>query len=112
MSPTSERARAAARIKGAAVQDFYVWYAQKHGPARMEAIWAALPALAREELGPSPSKLMAFRWYSAPSIHALLDNTLSHHTEAQRVALARDGASVIVGQTLRGLYRAIFAALI
>jgi hypothetical protein len=101
-----------AHIKGAAVQDFYAWCQQSLGPARMAEIWASLPSDAVAELGPAPTKLLAFRWYRASTIHALLDATLAGQSELERQRLAREGARVIANQTLRGLYRAIFSALV
>jgi hypothetical protein len=105
-------AEAVARIKGAAVQDFLSWYARQFGDARMVHIWERLPDAVRGELGSSYTKLLAFHWYTVPAIHALLEQALDGHDAVEREQLAREGARVIISQTLRGLYRTIFKTLV
>lgn len=101
-----------AKVKGAAVQDFYAWYARQFGQTRMAQIWAELPEDVKREVGPSHSNLLPFHWYSARAVHALMDATLKGHSNEERESLAREGAHVVIGQTLRGLYRAIFKTLV
>jgi len=101
-----------ALIKGAAVQDFYTWYAGRFGQERMVEIWARLPDDVRAELGPSYSSILAFHWYPASATNAVLDLMLEGHHASDHDELAREAAHIIVAQTLRGLYRMIFKTIV
>jgi len=101
-----------AKIKGAAVQDFYTWYAREFGEGRMIVVWNALSPAIVKEVGASYAQLLPFHWYRASAIHALMDETLRGFDDAERERIAREGARVVVAQTLRGLYRAIFKTLV
>src|SRR5262245_48800475 len=94
-----------ALIKGAAVQDFYTWYAGRFGPERMAEIWARLPNDVRAELGPSYSDILAIHWYPASATNVVLDLILEGHHATDHDELARDAARIIVARTLGGLYR-------
>ena len=100
------------RIKGAAIQDFFTWYAEEFGEDAMATIWARLPDRVRADLGPSYSKLLAFHWYPASATHSALDLVLERHTAQEHEQLAQQGARVVIGKTLRGLYRTIFKTLV
>jgi len=102
-----------ARIKGAAIQPFFAWYAQQWGPERLRQAVAGMTEslgscfdLDEEHMGVLPSA-----WYPAPSLHALLDRLLASHTAAERELITRDGARAIIESTLKGVYRWLFEAM-
>lgn len=111
MDPT-DTIDASAKIKGAAVADFLAWLEKTQGEEVVRQAWASLPASAHDELGQKPGRLLAFRWYSAQAIGALIDATTAHLSPAERAAMARDGTRAIIDSTLRGLYGSIFRMLV
>lgn len=101
------------RIKGAGIRPFLVWYASRHGAARLLAAASAIPSEHRAGLDLEDPCLgvLASSWYPASSIHALLDNLVAGMPADQHQELAREGARAIIDSTLKGVYRLLFQTM-
>jgi len=52
---------------------------------------------------------VASRWYPAELVHVMVDELIAGRGPAEQKALAEHAASVIMGRTLRGVYRLLFS---
>lgn len=101
------------KIKGAAFREFLLWHAARNTEAVLVDATERVPAELRSELDVARPGLgvLASRWYPAELVHALLDALVAGRTASELDALALDAAEVIMGRTLRGVYRTLFSML-
>jgi hypothetical protein len=100
-------------IKGAALREFLGWYASARSEEELRAVIGSLPEPARSRFDPALPALgvLASTWYPTEAIHALLDRMTAGMSRAEREAFAVEGASVVMRNTLRGLYKALFRVI-
>jgi hypothetical protein len=100
-------------IKGAALREFLGWYAGARSEEELRAVINGLPAQARACFDPALPALgvLASTWYPMEAIHALLDRMTAGMTRGEREAFAVEGASVVMRNTLTGLYKALFRVI-
>jgi hypothetical protein len=100
---------ASGRIKGAAFREFVCWYGDTRGPTALRQ--AALRGKVTEPLNPNHPALgvIASVWYEAEIVHRLLDGMTMGLSNTEIQALANDGSAAVMGATLRGVYRVLFA---
>lgn len=92
------------------IREFALWHEERFGRERLSAAVHALAPLYPEALDAKREAygLLASVWYPAPLVHALLDRLTEGVTDAELTRLAEDAANVIMGRTLRGVYRTMF----
>lgn len=97
-------------IKGAVIREFALWHEQRFGRGRISAVVRELEPLYPEVLDAKREAygLLASEWYPAPLVHTLLDRLTEGANDAELTRLAEDAANVIMGRTLRGVYRTLF----
>lgn len=98
------------RIKGVVIREFAQWHGERFGREPFaaavrstEPLYPGVLDAKREAYG-----LLASMWYPAPLVHGLLDYLTDGVTDAELTRLAEDAANVIMGRTLRGVYRTMF----
>jgi hypothetical protein len=103
---------AGARMKGAGISNFLVWYVGRFGHARLRRIAEGIPEPHRAYFRTEDPTLgmLASTWYPAAAIHPLLDGFLAEHG-AERGLLAREGARATMEATLKGVYRWLFESM-
>jgi len=99
------------RIKGFAFSEFLNWYESKYGREKVSGAVAAADVRHGVEFDQRrPSfGILASDWYDAAIVHTVLDELTRGHSPAELDAMAVEAAAVIMGRTLRGIYRAVFS---
>lgn len=79
--------------------------------ARLKRALGALQQAYPSDVDPERSGggFLASRWYPAELVHALVDEMIAGRSQAGQDALAKHAASVIMGRTLRGVYKFLFS---
>ncbi len=103
-------ALADARVKGAVIREFLVWYESVHGRGYVERVCARLEPDELAKLSPERMGLgmLPTGWYSSAIVHAVLDGVTEGATPAEVSALLREGNAVVVQRMTRGLYQFLF----
>ena len=98
-------------VKGAVLREFVLFCEQYDERARLSRALAALREAYPQDVDPSRSGggFLASRWYPAELVHVLVDEVIAGRTGAEQDALAKHAASVIMGHTLRGVYKFLFS---
>lgn len=101
------------RIKGEAIRRFLGWYLSRFGADLLSQRIAALPAEMRSliDVHAPFAGIIASRWYDARLVHGLLDAMLEEYTADERRGFAREAARITIENTLRGVYRFLFEAI-
>lgn len=109
-SPQPDERPPKGRIKGAVIREFVLWHEERFGRERLSLAVRELMSRYPEALEPSREAygLLASVWYPAPLVHSLLDRLTEGATDAELTRIAEDAANVIMGRTLRGVYRTLF----
>ena len=101
-------------IRGAAFDDFLAWYARERDAERLKAAVAALPPdlTASVRWTDGLPRLVPFAWYPCELVHGVLDELTAGLSDWDRARLAREIADTVMETTLKGVYRAIFKAIV
>lgn len=102
-----------AKIKGAAVREFLLWYAQRYTPDELRAAIASLPPSLQvlfDDEGEAAGILVS-SWYDSAAVGALIDAVFARIPETEHEAAVREGASVAVTASARGIYRFVLERL-
>lgn len=101
-------------IRGAALDDFLAWYARERDPERLRAAVASLPPALKENVrwNDGLPRLVPFAWYPCELVHGLLDHVTAGLSDWDRQRLGRETAEFVMESTLKGIYRAIFKAIV
>jgi len=108
--PPAASALASARVKGAHVRAFLIWYTAQGGQERSARLLEHVAPEHRPLFDAACPDLgvLDATWYPATAIHGILDGVLNGLTMAEEEALARQAATVMMQTTLRGVYRWLF----
>ena len=96
-----------AKIKGAAVREFLVWYAQRYTPGELRAAVESLPpplCVLFDAHGDAAGILVS-SWYDSAAVGALIDAVFARIPAAEHETAVREGASAAVTASARGIYR-------
>jgi hypothetical protein len=101
------------KIKGVAVREFLRRYVATRGTTAIEkAVEGMPPEHARQlTLGDPTLGLLASTWYPAPMIHRILDGITAGLRSHERQALIREAAFETIHNTLTGVYKLLFQAM-
>jgi hypothetical protein len=101
------------KVKGVAVREFLRWYVAARGTRALEKTVAMMPPEQQRSLNLAEPALglLAGTWYPAPMIHRLLDGMTAGLRGPERLALIRDGAKATIRETLSGVYKVLFQAM-
>jgi hypothetical protein len=101
-------------IRGAAFREFTVWYEQKIGPEAFGARMAKMPRWMKQDLDIALPALGISddKWYPDVTVHRLFDLLLEGLTPGQRHTLALQGATHVIGLTLRGVVGKAFGWIV
>jgi hypothetical protein len=107
-------AGALGNIRGAGLDDFLAWYARERDAERLRAAVASLPPPLREPIqwNEGLPRLVPFAWYPCELIHGILDQLIVGMSDWDRQRLARETAEYVMERTLKGVYRAIYKAIV
>lgn len=99
-------------VKGAVLREFVLFCEQHDDRARLARALGALHEAYPSDVDPERSGggFLASRWYPAELVHVLVDETIAGRSPAEQDAIAKHAASVIMGRTLRGVYKFLFSA--
>jgi len=97
------------RIKGAAFREFVAWYERTYGQRTLQELARTLYAGGELDHEKPTLGLLSSRWYSARTVHALLDTLVHEPDRDSRRALARQTAGAVLDGTIKGVYRMLFA---
>jgi hypothetical protein len=106
----SLRSEGAGRIKGAAFVEFLRFCEKEFGQERLHAAVMSIPITVRHPLSLSLPALgvLPSTWYSAATVHALIDALLFGVGMDERRRMAANISKAVMDATLRGVYRALF----
>jgi hypothetical protein len=101
-------------IRGAALDDFLAWYARERDAERLRAAVSSLPAPLTRSVRWTEGvpRLVPFAWYPCELVHGVLDQLTVGLSDWERQHLARESADYVMETTLKGVYRAIFKAIV
>jgi hypothetical protein len=101
-------------IRGAALDDFLAWYGRERDPERLKAAVMSLPPALQERVQWSEGlpRLVPFAWYPCELVHGILDQLTLGLSDWDRQRLGRETADYVMDTTLRGIYRAIYKAIV
>jgi hypothetical protein len=99
-----------ARVKGAVIREFLVWYESVYGRAYVERVCTRLEPSELTKLSPERMGLgmLPTGWYSSNIVHAVLDGVTEGATRSEITALLREGNAIVVQRMTRGLYQFLF----
>jgi hypothetical protein len=102
-----------ARIKGAGIRPFLHWYGSTWGHDRLRRHAERVPADLQGllDLRDPYLGILGSTWYPASVPHAILDALEADHPPAERDAIVRDGARVLIDATLSGVYKWLFETM-
>lgn len=96
-----------AKIKGAAVREFLLWYAQRYSPGALREAVESLPPALRvlfDDDGEAAGILVS-SWYDSAAVGALIDAVFARIPEGEHERAVRDAANAAVAASARGIYR-------
>jgi len=98
-------------VKGAVLREFVLFCEQYDDRARLARALNALREAYPADVDPERSGggFLASRWYPAELVHVLVDEAIAGRSQVEQDALAQHAASVIMGHTLRGVYKFLFS---
>ena len=101
-------------IRGAALDDFLAWYARERDAERLRSAVTSLPPSLTQSIRWTEGvpRLVPFAWYPCELVHGLLDQLTAGLSESDRTRLAHETADYVMETTLKGVYRAIFKAIV
>jgi hypothetical protein len=101
-------------IRGAAFDDFLTWYARERDVERLRTAVTSLPPSLTQSVRWTEGvpRLVPFAWYPCEMVHGVLDELTAGLSEWDRTRLAREIADYVMETTLKGVYRAIFKAIV
>lgn len=98
-------------IKGAVLREFVLFCEQHDDNERLMRALRALNEAYPSSIDPARpgGGVLASRWYPAELVHVLVDEIIAGRSVAEQKKLAQHAAQVIMGHTLRGVYRFLFS---
>ena len=101
-------------IRGAALDDFLAWYARERDAERLRSAVSSLPPLLVQSVRWTDGvpRLVPFAWYPCELVHGIIDQLTVGLSEWERQRLSREAAEYVMETTLKGVYRAIFKAIV
>lgn len=101
-------------IRGAALDDFLAWYGRERDPERLRSAVASLPPGLSQSVrwNEGLPRLVPFAWYPCELVHGIIDQLTLGLSDWDRQRLSREAADYVMETTLRGIYRAIFKAIV
>jgi len=98
-------------IKGAVLREFVLFCEQHDDRPRLLRALRALDEAYPGSVDPERSGggFLASRWYPAELVHVLVDEVIAGRSVAEQQKVAQHAANVIMGHTLRGVYRFLFS---
>jgi hypothetical protein len=101
-------------IRGAALDDFLAWYGRERDPERLRTAVVSLPPGLSDRVQWSEGlpRLVPFAWYPCELVHGILDQLTLGLSDWDRQRLSRETAEYVMETTLRGIYRAIYKAIV
>ena len=102
-----------AKIKGAAVREFLVWYAQRYSPGELRAAVESLPPSLRIlfDVEGEAAGILVSSWYDSAAVGALIDAAFARIPDSDHAQVVREGASAAVASSARGIYRFVLERL-
>jgi hypothetical protein len=101
-------------VRGAAVDEFLAWYGRERDLDKLVGAVRSLPADLTSKLRweAGAPRLIPFAWYPCELIHGLFDQLLRGMDGPERDRLCREVAAHVMSTTLRGVYKAMFKAVV
>jgi len=101
-------------IRGAALDDFLAWYGRERDADRLRAAVASLPPALSQSVRWTDGlpRLVPFAWYPCELVHGIIDQLTLGLSDWDRQRLSREAADYVMETTLRGIYRAIYKAIV
>ncbi len=102
-----------AHFKGAVLKELGPWLQRVFGSDAVRRAFDAVPEDLRRGLDVSAAGFGALPsgWYDARLYQTLFDSLIEHQSGRDRTALAEDAARVVLGETLQGIYKRLFALM-
>jgi hypothetical protein len=93
------------------LREFVLFCEQHDDRARLKRALAALREAYPQDVDPERpgGGFLASRWYPAELVHVLVDEVIAGRSEREQDELATRAASVVMGRTLRGVYKFLFS---
>jgi hypothetical protein len=101
-------------VKGAALRDFFAWYQEKNGLARVREMALRMPEDLRALLDPDEpfTTILAASWYPSRLVHAILDRVGEGLSEDELRVMLRDANRFVVKRNMNGVYRLFLSKLV
>lgn len=101
-------------IRGAALDEFFAWYAAQRDGERLKRTVEALPAELTADVRWTDGlpRLVPFTWYPCELIHGVVDQLIEGMESWERDRFAHEIAAHVMESTLRGIYKAMFKAVV
>jgi hypothetical protein len=101
------------KVKGAPVAVFFRWLRDTRGSAVAAEMVEAVEPQYRELFDATKPNLgiISSSWYPAAPLHQMLDRLLRGRSREEVTELVRGSAEAVISDTLHGVYRVLFSAM-